>query len=152
MPEEIVSDEESATTPGKPLIGGRRESRERAVHLLYEAEMKATDPVAVAAAQIVSPDRYTADIVKGVANARTRLDELIETYADGWTIKRMPVMDVVVLRVAVLELLERDDVPRGVVLSEAVELASQYGTDESPRFVNGLLAAIADQVRPVDAE
>lgn len=61
------------------------------------------------------------------------LDALIERLAKGWTLKRMPIMDVVILRVAVFELAHRSDVPRGVVLSEAVELASQYGTDDSSR-------------------
>lgn len=148
MPEPVSPDGGRAPKPGKPLVGGRRDSRERAVHLLYEAEMKNMDPVEVAAAQIVAPDRYTIELVTGVAADRGRLDTLIESYARGWTIKRMPVMDVVVLRIAIFELLHRDDVPRGVVLSEAVDLASQYGTDDSPRFVNGVLAAVADEVRP----
>lgn len=131
----------------KLVVGGRREARERAVHLLYEAEMKGSDPVAVTAAQIVAPDRYTVELVSGVSQDRERLDTIIGDYAEGWTIARMPVMDVVVLRIATYELTSRGDIPRGVVLSEAVDLASRYGTDDSPRFVNGVLAAIAADVR-----
>lgn len=110
--------------------------------------MKNSDPVAIAEAQIVAPDRYTTELITGVAGERDQLDEMIESFADGWTIKRMPVMDVLVLRIAMFELLRRDDVPRGVILSEAVDLASQYGTDDSPRFINGVLAAVANEVRP----
>lgn len=110
--------------------------------------MKGSDPISIAAAQIVSPDRYTTDLITGVAEQREELDEVITRYAKGWTIPRMPVMDVVVLRIAIFELQRRADVPRGVVLSEAVDLASRYGTDDSARFVNGVLAAIAKDVRP----
>lgn len=154
MPEPVGSGDDTDDATGghlrsaKPVVGGRSESRERAVHLLYEAEMKGSDPIEVAAAQIVAPDRYTAELVTGVARERERLDGIIGDYAKGWTIARMPVMDVVVLRMAIFELTSRSDVPRGVVLSEAVDLASRYGTDDSPRFVNGVLAAIAAEVRP----
>lgn len=153
MPD-VTSDDATGEDPGpepragKPVIGGRSEARERAVHLLYEAEMKGIDPIEIAAAQIVAPDRYTLDLVRGVAGDREKLDTMIGEYAKGWTIARMPVMDVVVLRIGIFELRSRNDVPRGVVLSEAVDLASRYGTDDSSRFVNGVLAAIATDLRP----
>lgn len=117
------------------------------MHLLYEAQMKDSAPGEVLAAQVTAPDRYSSELVNGVAAETEQLDSYIERLAKGWTIKRMPVMDVVVLRVALYELIHRPEVPRAVVLSEAVELASLYGTDDSPRFVNGLLAAAADEIR-----
>lgn len=118
------------------------------MHLLYEAQMKNTDPAVVLEEQVLAPDRYTSELVGGVASSMDELDGYIERLAKGWTIKRMPVMDVVVLRVALFELLHRPDIPRGPILAEAVEFASQYGTDDSSRFVNGLLSSAADEIRP----
>lgn len=109
--------------------------------------MKNAAPGDVLAAQVIAPDRYSAELVKGVETETEQLDSYIERLAKGWTIKRMPVMDVVVLRVALYELIHQPTVPRAVILSEAVDLASLYGTDDSPRFVNGLLAAAADEIR-----
>jgi transcription antitermination factor NusB len=83
-----------------------------------------------------------------LAKAHAEVDGLIRQFAKGWTLERMPVIDRTLLRMAVFELLHRDDVPTGVVISEAVELAKSYSTDDSSRFVNGLLAAIADEIRP----
>ena len=75
------------------------------------------------------------------------LDELIAAKAKGWTLARMPVLDLSVMRLAVFELIERPDVPTAVVLNEAVELVKRFSTDDSGRFVNGVLAAIAHEVR-----
>ena len=144
---ESLDDTGSTAPVGKPIAGGRTESRERAVHLLYESTIKGIEPAAVLESQVLPPDRYTTDLLTGVETNLAELDGYIERFAKGWTIKRMPIIDVVVLRVALFELIHRSDVPRGVVLSEAVELASQYGTDDSSRFVNGLLAAAAKEIR-----
>lgn len=130
------------------VAGGRHEARERALHLLYEAEMKQLPIAEVLDGQVLAPDDYTADLVEGVVAHREELDHVIDRLARGWTIARMPTLDVVVLRIACYELAHRPDTPRGVVLSEAVDLATTYGTDDSPGFVNGLLAAAADELRP----
>lgn len=132
----------------RPVAGGRHEARERAVHLLYEAGIKGLTVDDVLAAQVLAPDPYTTDLVRGVAAHREELDELIAGLAKGWTLERMPQLDLVVMRVGCFELAHRPDVPRAAVLSEAVELASRYGTDDSPRFVNGVLSAAADRLRP----
>ena len=126
----------------------RREARERALSLLYEASSKGASPAAVLAELPVAPDAFAVDLVRGVEAQQLRVDELIEANAIGWALGRMPVVDLAVLRMATYELLAHPDVPTAVVISEAVELASQYSTDESGRFVNGVLATIADQVRP----
>ena len=131
-----------------PGTGGRHEARERAVHLLYEAGIKGLTVDEVLAAQVLAPDPYTTDLVRGVAAHREELDELIAGLAKGWTLERMPQLDLVVMRVGCFELAHRPDVPRAAVLSEAVELASRSGTDDSPRFVNGVLSAAADRLRP----
>ncbi len=132
----------------RPVAGGRHEARERAIHLLYEAQIKGLGIDEVLGAQVLAPEPYTDGLVRGVVAHRPALDEIIERLARGWTIERMPALDLVVLRVACFELAHLPEVPRGVVLAEAVDLAGRYGTDDSSRFVNGLLAAAADELRP----
>ena len=129
-------------------VGSRREARERALSLLYEAEAKDISPEALLAEQAVPPADFAADLVRGVGDHATVIDALIERFSVDWTLDRMPAIDRNVLRLAVYELLEYPETPVGVVLSEAVELAKQYSTDDSGRFVNGLLAAVASEVRP----
>lgn len=135
--------------PAVPIVaGGRSEARERAVHLLYEARMKDLRPQDVLAAQVVAPDPYASELVRGVAEHVEELDALIDELARGWSVERMPALDLVVLEVACFELGHRPDVPTAVVLSEATDLAGRYGTDDSPRFVNGLLSTAATRLRP----
>lgn len=129
-------------------VGSRREARERALSLLYEAEVKDLAPSALLAELPLQPEPFVADLVQGVGENRARIDELVGRFAIGWTLDRMPVVDRNVLRLAVYELLERPDVPLGAVIDEAVELAKRYSTDESGRFVNGVLSGIAAEVRP----
>lgn len=132
---------------GTTGVGGRRSARERALGLLYEAEAKELDPTDVLADVPVPPDAFVVTVVRGVGAHRERIDALIAAHAIDWAVERMPVIDRTLLRMATFELLELDDVPTAVVISEAVELAKQYSTDESGRFVNGVLAAVAAEVR-----
>lgn len=125
----------------------RREARERALSLLYEAETKELGPAAVLVDLPVPPDAFTADIVEGVGARLEEIDALIAGHAIGWALDRMPAVDRAVLRMGTYELLAHADVPTAVVLSEAVELAAGYSTDESGRFVNGVLSSIAGEVR-----
>jgi len=137
--------------PDRPYPGGvgsRREARERAVALLYEAEAKSAAPVAVLDELPVAAEPFTSELVTGVGEHLDEIDGLLRDHAKDWKLERMPAIDRAVLRIAVFELVHRPDVPRGAVISEAVELASQYSTDESGRFVNGMLSAIADLTRP----
>ena len=127
--------------------GTRREARERALSLLYEAEAKAMSATDLLGEQPLPPADFVADLVNGVHEHRAKIDALIERFAVDWTLERMPAIDRNVLRLAVFELAERPAVPVGVVISEAVELAKQYSTDDSGRFVNGLLSAVAAEVR-----
>ena len=129
-------------------IGSRREARERALGLLYEADAKGTTPDAVIADQELEPDAFATDIVHGVGEHLADVDALITRFAKGWTIERMPVIDRTLLRMAIFELAYRPDVPTAAVISEAVELAKRYSTDDSGRFVNGMLGRIADELRP----
>ena len=129
-------------------VGSRREARERALSLLYEAEAKGVEPAAVLAELPLAPEPFAADLVEGVGKHMETIDELIRRYAKGWKLERMPAVDRALLRLGIFELMERPDVPTAAVISEAVELAKRYSTDESGRFVNGMLARIAEEVRP----
>ena len=87
-------------------------------------------------------NEYTVELVEGVSANAARIDAVLAEFADGWTVARMPDVDRALLRVGVYEVLWRDDVPDAVAIDEAVELAKTLSTDESPRFVNGVLARI----------
>lgn len=129
-------------------IGSRREARETALGILYAAESRGEDPLAVLADQPVPPERYAADLVEGVAQHVDELDGLIDRYAEGWSTGRMPTVDLTLLRMAVFELAYRPDVPTPAVLSEVVALVADYSTERSGRFVNGVVVGIAGELRP----
>ena len=132
----------------KTAAPSRRQARERALSLLYESEMKSIPPAELLASLPVAPAPYASAVVGGVGEHGDELDGYIRRFARGWALERMPALDRALLRLGVYELVHRPDVPTGVVLSEAVELASRYSTEESGRFVNGVLAQIAREVRP----
>lgn len=125
----------------------RSDARERALYLLYEAHSRGIPPADTIELQVIEPDALTQELVLGVGRTLTTLDRHIERRAKGWTLSRMPVLDLNVMRLGVYELLERPDVPTPVVLNEAVELAKRFSTDDSGRFVNGVLASVAADVR-----
>jgi N utilization substance protein B len=122
---------------------GRREARERALELLYEAEIKNTSTAELISALPVPPGTYSVLLAEGVDEHRAEIDKLLSDHARGWSLERMPAVDRALLRLATYELLHQAEVPVGVVISEAVELASEFSTDDSGRFVNGVLSAIA---------
>ena len=128
--------------------GGRRAARERALGLLYEAATKDLPIEDVLAALPVPADPFAVEVVRGVEAKRPELDALIGRFARGWRLERMPLLDLKVLRMAAFELTERTDVPTAAIISEAVELAKRFSTDNSGRFVNGVLASISAEVRP----
>jgi len=133
------------------LPSTRREARERAVELLYEADTKSVHPLEVVRALPIPPDAYAVELAAGVADHRTEIDHVLDRYATRWPVARMAAMDRMVLRLGVLELAVHLDVPTGVCLSEAVELGGRYGsTDDTPKFVNGVLARVAEEVRDGD--
>ena len=128
-------------------IPGRREARERAVQLVYEAEQRSFTPQEIIDDQLVVPDEFTVDLVIGTGEHRSDIDARLDRLIEGWPLDRLASMDRAVLRVATYELGHRLDVPTAVVLNEAIELANSYGTDDSGRFVNGVLAAVAAELR-----
>jgi transcription antitermination protein NusB len=132
-------------------MAARSKARQRALDILFEAEVRA-EPVADVLSQRVAYadppiSDYAVELVEGTQRHRERIDELIATYSVGWPIDRMPTVDRNILRVGTYELLWVDDVPDGVVISEAVALARDLSTDDSPSFINGLLARL-EQLKP----
>ena len=127
-------------------MGARSKARKRAVDVLYEAAQRDSSAVDTLRQRLAQSDppvpEYAVQLVEGVVANRVRIDELLSTYAEEWTLDRMPPVDLAILRIGAYELLWRDDVPDGVAVSEAVELAASLSTDESPAFVNGLLARL----------
>jgi N utilization substance protein B len=124
----------------------RHQARERALSLLYEAEMKRCPPTEVLAALPVPADAFTAGLVEACERHRVSADERIARASTSWPLHRMATVDRLVLQMAVGELLEPDGPPVAVVIDEAVELAKTYSTDDSGAFVNGVLSAVSDQL------
>jgi N utilization substance protein B len=125
----------------------RSSSRERALGLLYEAHAKGLGALEVIDQVPVQPDPFTCQLLGQVEEFGQRALELIGEAAVGWTLERMAVVDRLVLQLATCELLASVEPPVAVVLDEAVELAKTYSTDDSGRFVNGILSTVAREVR-----
>jgi putative hydrolase of the HAD superfamily len=129
-------------------VGLRRAARERALELLYETEAKGSDVDAVLAALPLAPASLAVELVRGVAAERDRIDELLaRRVAPRWSLARLAAVDRAILRLAAYELIGAPDRSQAVILNEAVVLARRFGTDDSPRFVNGVLSAMASDVR-----
>jgi N utilization substance protein B len=134
-------------------LAARTKARKRAVDLLFEAEQRGLNARDLLAERLAKPvteaplNEYTAELVEGVVAHWTDINELLTTYSQGWTLERMPSVDRAILRLGAFEVLYGTDVPEGVAISEAVELAKTLSTDESPKFVNGLLGRLAE-VKP----
>ena len=127
-------------------MAARSKARKRAVDVLYEADVRGSDPLEllrerVALASPPIPD-HAVRLVEGVPEHAARIDALIDAHASNWSLDRLPDVDRAILRMAVFELLWADDVPDAVVIDEAVQLAKTLSTDESPAYVNGVLGAI----------
>ena len=127
-------------------MAARSKARKRAVDVLYEADVRGRDRLAVLRDRIETANppvpEHTVRLVEGVAEHAARIDALIEAHASNWSLDRLPDVDRAILRMAVFELLWADDVPDVVVIDEAVELAKALSTDDSPAYVNGVLGAI----------
>ena len=131
------------------MVRARTRARKRALDILFESEARGDDPIEVLAHRRSTDDAppvsdYAAMLVRGVVEHRDRIDQLLAEHAEGWTVARMPAVDRNLLRIGVFELLWRDDIDDPVAITEAVGLAQELSTDESPRFLNGVLSGIAD--------
>jgi len=134
-------------------VAARNTARKRAFQILFEADQRGTDVQTVLADWVRHSrtdtrqppvSEYTMELVEGYAQYERRIDDLISQYAVGWTLDRMPVVDRNILRLGAYELVWVDGTPDAVVLDEAVQLAKEFSTDESPAFVNGLLGRFKD--------
>ena len=130
----------------------RHRARKRALDVLFEADLRQV-PIGEALAETEARrgesgdpplNPYTVEVVRGVADHRERIDEILATYSLGWTLDRMPAVDRNILRIGVFELLW-GEIPDAVAIDEAVELARELSTDESPAFINGLLSRVRDE-------
>ncbi len=134
-------------------MSARSKARKRALDLLFEAEQRGVNADTLLTERIAKPatqhslNDYTVEIVRGVVARWNQINELLATYSQGWTIERMPAVDRAILRIGAWEVVYSEAVPDGVAISEAVALATSLSTDDSPAFVNGLLARLAE-VKP----
>jgi N utilization substance protein B len=137
-------------------VSARTKARKRAIDALFAADLRPEHPLALLENTFDQvSDRqnqgeifeYAQTLIEGVVEHQKEIDELLETYSQGWSLDRMPNVDRSILRVATWEILHADDVPDAVAIAEAVELAGEYSTDDSASFVNGLLSRIANTKR-----
>ena len=132
-------------------MGARSKARKRAVDVLFEADQRRRTPTEVLEQRqsrgdaVISP--YSIELVEGVVAHQSEIDIWLQEHSVDWPLERMPAVDRAVLRIGVYEILWSDDVPDAVAVDEAVELAKDLSTDESPGFVNGLLGRLID-VKP----
>jgi len=134
-------------------VSARSKARKRALDILFEAEQRGVNAETLLVERIAKPatehplNDYTVQIVRGVIARWVQINELLATYSQGWTIERMPAVDRAILRIGAWEIVYSDAVPDGVAISEAVTLATSLSTDDSPTFINGLLARLSE-VKP----
>ena len=132
-------------------MSARSKARKRALDVLYESDMRQVGARDVLTTHLSTPDRpvnpYTVEAVEGVIDHLEQIDDILATYAEGWTIERMAAVDRNVLRIGIWEILFCHEVPDAVAISEAVTLVGDLSTDDSPAFVNGVLARVL-QVKP----
>ena len=134
-------------------VSARSKARKRALDILFEADQRGLNAETLLAQRIAKPTTehplnvYTLEIVEGVVAKWNEINELLATYSQGWTIDRMPAVDRAILRIGAWEVVYSEAVPDGVAISEAVVLATSLSTDDSPTFVNGLLARLSE-VKP----
>lgn len=128
-------------------MSARSKARKRALDVLYAADARGVDPLGVMADRIAGPEpfvlgEYAETLIRGVVEHGHRIDDLLVQHIEGWTLQRLPAVDRAILRIAVFELVYSTEVPAAVVIDQAVEAAKTLSTDNSPRFVNGVLGQI----------
>ena len=134
-------------------MSARTKARKRALDLLFEAEQRRVNVLELLRDRLAAPateaplGEYTVSVIEGVVEHWTDIDDAITTYAQGWSLERMPAVDRAILRLGAYEVLYSTDVPGPVAISEAVALATDLSTDDSPKFVNGVLGRLLE-VKP----
>jgi N utilization substance protein B len=129
-------------------VSTRSKARKAALDLLYESDIRKTQAGVLMQSRIKELEYvirdFTKELVDGVENNRRKIDELIATYSQGWDMDRMPVIDRNILRLAIFEILWSSDVPQAVAINEALELAQTLSTDESSKYINGVLSKVVE--------
>jgi N utilization substance protein B len=137
-------------------LSSRTKSRKRAIDAIFAADVRDSKPLEMLQeTRLQNIDRqnqaeifaYATEIVVGVAAHIDEIDAYLEAYSQGWTLERMPALDRTIMRVAVWEIIYNDEVPDGAAIDEAVEIAKEYSTDDSPSFINGLLHKVSSTKR-----
>ena len=126
-------------------MSARRKARKRALDFLYEADIRngnAIDLLGTRGESDLSQSDYVMELLVGVSNNKEKIDELITTYAQGWDMDRMPAIDRNILRIALFEILFKNDLDDQIAASEAVEMASELSTEDSAKYINGVLGRI----------
>ena len=126
-------------------MSARRKARKRALDFLYEADIRSASPLELLgsrAASELSQSEYVVELLTGVETNKSKIDELITSYAQGWDMDRMPAIDRNILRIALFEILFKSDLDDQVAASEAVEIAGELSTDDSAQYINGILGRI----------
>lgn len=128
-------------------MSARSKARKRALDVLYAADARGVDPIGVMTDRLAGPEpfvlgEYAETLIRGVVEHGRRIDDLLVQHIEGWTLERLPAVDRAILRIAVYELVYSTEVPAAVAIDEAVEAAKTLSTDNSPRFVNGVLGQI----------
>lgn len=132
-------------------MSARSKARKQTLDLLYEADIRGTAAIDILASRSddgsdadARPIReFTRELIAGISAQKRKIDELISTYAQGWDMDRLPTVDRNILRLAIYELIWTPDLPEGVVINEALELAKQLSTDESASYIHGVLGKIS---------
>jgi N utilization substance protein B len=129
-------------------VSTRSKARKAALDLLYESDIRKTGAGSLMQSRITELEYvirdFTKELVDGVEQNRRKIDELIITYSQGWDMDRMPVIDRNILRLAIYEILWSADVPQAVAINEALELAQTLSTDESSKYINGVLSKVVE--------
>ncbi len=129
----------------------RRKARQEALELLYQKDLteKSFDEIIKVRESLKDKPPladFTYELFLGVTKNLGRLDKIIGKYADNWTVSRMPYIDRNIIRISLYELIFKQDIPHSVSINEAVEMAKKYGTDDSSKFINGVLGKIANDI------
>ena len=132
-------------------MSARSKARKQALDLLYETDIRGTDLVKTLVVRDIPADgpdarpirEYTRELVNGVSDNRRKIDELITTYAQGWDMDRLPAVDRNILRLGIYEILWSNSVPTGVAIDEALDLAKELSSDDSSKYIHGVLGRIA---------
>jgi N utilization substance protein B len=126
-------------------MSARHKARKRALDFLYESDIRgtsATDLFSNRPPSELSEGEYVKILLEGIASHRSKIDELIVTYAQGWDLDRMPSIDRNILRISLFEILWMENIDDRIAISEAIELAKELSTDESSSYINGVLGRI----------